>query len=285
MNSLPETKRHMQEKELVMKQSLSTVMILAGLNLSWQLVLAQTAEQSFAWPDGKQIALSLTFDDARSSQVNGGTDLLDRHGVRATFYVIPERVEQNLAGWKKAVASGHEIGNHSLRHPCTGNFDWSREKALEDYDLDKMRSELMQANKQIERLLGVIPRSFAYPCGETYVGRGLGTTSYVPLIAELFSTGRTWLDETANDPGFCDLAHLRGLEMDGKDFDAIKTTLENAKGRGLWVVLAGHEMADEGRQTTRLQMLEQLLAYARDPANGVWLAPVGEVASYVTAHR
>lgn len=250
-----------------------------------QIAFTQNSGRSFDWPNGNQIALSLTFDDARPSQVLDGTDLLNHYNVKATFYVNPDNVRQNLEEWKKAVASGHEIGNHSLNHPCTGNFEWSREYALEEYTLDEMKSELREANKQINTLLSVTPESFAYPCGETYVGRGKQTKSYIPLVAELFSSGRTWLDETGNDPKFCDLAHLRGLEMDGKDFDDILPILQNAKKNGQWIILAGHEMADEGEQTTRLSMLEELIKYAQNPDNGIWLAPVKDIEAYLSRNR
>ncbi len=75
---------------------------------------AQTSADSFSWPDGNQAALSLSFDDSRTSQVDGGTALLNRLGVKVTFYVVPSRVEERLPGWKAAVASGHEIANHFL---------------------------------------------------------------------------------------------------------------------------------------------------------------------------
>jgi hypothetical protein len=32
-------------------------------------------------------------------------------------------------------------------------------------------------------------------------------------------------------------------------------------------------------------MLKKLLEYAKDPKNGVWIAPVGTVAKYVREHR
>ena len=248
---------------------------------------AQPATEAggFPWPEGKKAAVSLSFDDGRTSQVEGGTDLLDKYGVKATFYVVPGAVKSRLEGWKKAVASGHEIGNHSLNHPCTGNFEWSRSKALEDYDLIKMRTELAEANRQIGELLGVSPTVFAYPCGQTFVGRGTATRSYVPVVAELFQSGRRWYDETANDPSFCDPAQLTGVEMDGKDFEEIRMLLETAREQGQWLVLAGHEMGESGPQTTRLAMLEALIQYTADPANGIWLAPVGEVGEYVKAQR
>lgn len=253
--------------------------------LPGKTIFAQKASPAFSWPEGKQIALSLSFDDARPSQVNGGTELLNQYGIKATFYVGPSAVKQHLEGWKKATASGHEIGNHSLSHPCTGNFAWSRQKALEDYSLDQMRNELVEANKQIEELLGVKPEVFAYPCGQTFIGRGQNTKSYVPLVADLFLSGRGWLDEGPNDPAFCDFAQLTGMEMDGKDFDQILQIVENAKKTGSWLVLAGHEMGESGPQTTRLTMLKKLIEYSQDPAHGIWIAPVGTVAKYIQSQK
>lgn len=250
-----------------------------------EVSFGQQTSQDFSWPEGKRVAVSITFDDARMSQVEVGTALLDQYGVKATFFVVPGQVKPRLEGWKKATANGHEIGNHSLVHPCTGNFPWARQKALEDYTLEKMRTELVEANNEIETLLGVKPRVFAYPCGQTYVGRGLNTKSYIPLVAELFVLGRGWLDEGPNDPAFCDFAQLTGMEMDGKNFEEILPILESAKKNNQWVVLAGHEMGESGLQTTRLSMLKKLMEYAHDPANGIWLAPVGTVANYVQEKR
>ena len=256
-------------------------LIVLSIFLSSEILFAQQAESTFAWPEGKQIAISLSFDDARASQVDAGTALLDQYGVKGTFYVVPNAVKQRLEGWKKAVASGHEIGNHSFNHPCTGNFPWSRQKAIENYTLKKMRNELILTNKAIKELLGVEAEVFAYPCGQTYIGRGENTKSYVPVVSKLFLSGRGWLDEGPNAPQFCDLAQLTGMEMDGKDFDQILPLIENAKKSGAWLVLAGHEMGASGNQTTRLSMLKKLIEYAQNPANGIWIAPVGTVAKYI----
>ena len=248
--------------------------------------LAQPVADTFSWPEGKQMALSLSFDDARLSQADTGVAFLDQYDVQATFYVVPGSVEHRLAGWQQAVESGHEIGNHSLNHPCTGNFPWARQKALEDYTILKMQEELEAANQRVEELLGVEPEVFAYPCGQKYVGRGVGTKSYVPLIAQKFLSGRGWMDEAPNDPAFCDLAQLTGIEMDGKEFEELLPILEQAWQAGQWVVLGGHEMGESGRrQTTSLAMLEQLIQYAQNPSNGIWLAPVGTIAKYVQEQR
>ncbi len=259
--------------------------LLVGLMVTSALSWSQPVASSFPWPAGKRAAVSLTFDDARTSQPNGGAAVLDQYGVKGTFFIVPGTAKESLEGWKKVVASGHEIGNHSLNHPCSGNFPWARSKAIENYSLEQMRAELMDANKSIESLLGVKSEVFAYPCGQKYVGRGRDTKSYVPLVAELFLLGRGWLDEGPNDPAFCDFAQLTGMEMDGKDFDAILPLIENARKNQQWLVLAGHEMGESGTQTTRLSMLKKLMEYAKDPANEVWIAPAGVVAKYVQQHR
>ena len=260
--------------------------MLAGIILLHNISIAQQpAAVSFAWPVNKLATVSLSFDDARMSQVETGTALLDQYGIKATFFVVPSSVEKRLDGWKKAVANRHEIGNHTLTHPCTGNFSWSGKNALEEYSLDSMRKELTDANKRIEELLGIRPEVFAYPCGQKFVGRGTNTKSYVPLIAELFIAGRGWRDEAQNDPVFCDLSQVSGIEMDGKNFDEILPLIEEAKKTGQWLVLAGHEMGESGLQTTRLSMLKRLIMYVQNPANGIWIAPVGTVAKYIRDHR
>lgn len=243
------------------------------------------ADTTFQWPNGTRAAISLSFDDGRPSQIDFGTPLLDRHDVNATFFVVPDAVEERLDGWRRAHAAGHEIGNHTLNHPCSGNFPWARDKALEEYDLDRMRAELLDANRRIEELLGTTPEVFAYPCGQTFLGRGVETTSYIPLVAQMFMLGRGWLNENPNDPAFVDPAHVFGIEMDGVTFSDLLPVLEEAADHGWWVVLAGHDIGEPGPQTTRVDMLDELILYASDPANELWLAPVGTVAEYVLANR
>lgn len=241
--------------------------------------------EDFHWPEGKRAAISLTFDDARVSQVDTGMPILDEYGVKATFYVSINSLEKRLPAWKKAVADGHEIGNHTMTHPCSGNFSFIKDRALEDYTLDIMRNELEQANSIIEHLLGVKCVSFAYPCGQKYVGRGQNLKSYVPLVAELFSTGRGWMDEWANDPAFCDMAQLMAMELDGKDFEQVKQIMDRTLANGGWLVFCGHDIGEDGRQTTRTATIRALCEYARDPANGIWLDKVEAIADHIVRQR
>jgi peptidoglycan-N-acetylglucosamine deacetylase len=239
----------------------------------------------FQWPEGKKMALSLSFDDARLSQPDIGIPLLDKYGVKATFYLSPGDMLKRLDAWKKAVSNGHDIGNHSVLHPCSGNFDWSRAKALEDYNLKKMNSELDSANRLIKKMLGVQPVSFAYPCGQTFVGRGANARSYIPVIAAMFETGRGFLSESPNDPAFCDMSQLTGIELDGKTFEQVKILIEGARAKGLWLVFAGHEMNTNGVQTSQLATIEAICKYASDPANGIWIDNVHNIAAYIKGKR
>ena len=269
-----------------MKNQSTLTSILALHTLLLLACASGTNAQEIQWPTGKMMALSLTFDDARASHPRVGLPLFQELGAQVTFYVVPDGMRQQLEGWKAIVEAGHELGNHTVVHPCSGNFPWARAKALENYNLPAMRAELLEANHQIESMTGVKPVSFAYPCGQTFVGRGKNAQSYVPVVADLFETGREWLSEAANDPVYADVSQLQGISMDGKNFDDdIKPILKRAATNGDWVVLAGHEIGEEGFQTTRVDMLRELMEYVKDPQHGIWLAPVGEIAGYVKSQR
>ena len=247
--------------------------------------LREQAMKSFHWPDGKRAAVSLSFDDARLSQVDTGLDLFRKLGVRVTFFVQSAHIQERLVGWKQAVADGHEIGNHTVTHPCTGNYAFSLKNPLEDYDLRKMAEQLDDANEQIRRMLGVTPKTFAYPCGQKFVGRGLDVRSYVPLVAERFLVGRGYLDESSNDPVVCDLSQAMGTPFDDMDFAQMKKVVDQAARDGRWVIFVGHEIGQRGYQITDARALEALCNYLKDPANGVWLGTVEEVASHIQKQR
>ena len=112
-------------KHALIALAAATVVLTAAWNPSLSDPSPQGSVPAFHWPAGKRVAVSLSFDDARLSQIDRGLDVLNPTGVKATFFVVPEGVKQRLEGWKRAVASGHEIASHSLNHPCSGNFPWS----------------------------------------------------------------------------------------------------------------------------------------------------------------
>lgn len=183
------------------------------------------------------------------------------------------------------MADGHEIGNHSVTHPCTGNYPDFRNNALENYTLQMMAAELDGANRQIEQLLRVKPRTFAYPCGLKFVGKGLDVRSYVPLVAERFLAGRGYMDEAANDPTICDLTQAMGTPFDDQDFAQMKKAVDKAANLGRWLIFVGHDIGSRAHQTTDVNALEALFEYLLDPATGIWVDTVAEVSSYIKQQR
>lgn len=239
----------------------------------------------FAWPDGKRAAVSISFDDARPTQPTTGLPILDEYHSKATFYVSFLTLEEHLDAWHDAVANGHEIGNHTVTHPCSGNFGFSRHNALEEYTLERMASELDGANAKIQELLGVTPRTFAYPCGQTFVGRGEELQSYVPLVAQRFLAGRGFKGESANDPQFCDLSLLMGTDADDRTLDSLMDDVENALRTGGWLVLCGHNVGTSGYQTVHSDALVELCRYAQNEKNGLWLDTVETIAQHIEQAR
>ncbi len=267
--------------------TVATVLLIVGTAIGRQVPNADSTNPAkrFRWPNGRRAAVSLSFDDARVSQIDTGLALLKRQLVKVTFFVQAEQVRKRLDGWKKAVADGHEIGNHSNTHPCTANYSFSRLNALEDYTLEMMAAQLDGANAEIQDLLGVKPRTFAYPCGQKFVGRGLDVRSYVPLVAERFLVGRGYLDESANDPHVCDLAQAMGTSFDDMEFEQMRNQVEQAANEGRWVIFVGHEIGKRGYQVTDTAALEALCEYLKDPAHGIWLGTVAEIAEYIRQQR
>jgi hypothetical protein len=242
-------------------------------------------EPVFNWPTGKRAALSLTFDDSRLSQVDRALPILDAHGVKGSFYVVPRNVAARLDGWKNAVSAGHEIGNHTLNHPCSANFAFARLKPLEDYTLKRMEEELTRSNDEIERLLGVRPQTFAYPCAQKFVGRGRQVKSYVPLVARHFVVGRDAHSETHNHPVYCDLAQVYAMGADGTELSQLQGLAQMALADGGWLILHAHEVGEGGRQTMFARVLDEFCAWLIAPDSGLWADTVEAVGRHILAQR
>lgn len=265
---------------------LTTVMVLTvSLAGTFGQYESPKEEIAFKWPAGKRGAVSLSFDDARPSQLDQGIPIFDKYDIKVTFYVNPPSLKKRALDWRAVARSGHEIGNHSLNHPCSGNFAWSRDHPLEEYSTESIRIEIDSTDHAIEQITGIQALTFAYPCGQKFIGRGRGVRSYVPLVAEHFLAGRGWMDEAANDPSYCDLAQIMGMELDGLSFETAKDLMEEAMKQGRWLVFCGHDIGTPKVQTTRTDTLEAICKYSTDPENGIWLDTVATVARYIRSTR
>jgi peptidoglycan/xylan/chitin deacetylase (PgdA/CDA1 family) len=240
-------------------------------------------QPDFQWPDGKRAAVSLSFDDARISQVETGLPILDSFDVRATFYLGLWNVPLAPDAWRAAAARGHEIGNHTINHPCTGNFSWCKVH-LEVYTLEHMEQELTGAQDAIRQAIGVTPTTFAYPCGNKFVGRGEATRSYVPLVSRHFLAGRGFRDETPNLPAVCDLAQVAGVDADRYPFETLKGWIDRTVDCGGWLCFVNHDVSPTLPQGITPDTLKRLCAYLAGRED-VWVDTIANVASHLSAQR
>lgn len=102
----------------------------------------------------------LTFDDGFEDVYDNALPILQVHHFTGVAYIITGTIDSNLSyGYMQAdalkalVAAGWEIGSHSITH---SDIQSSRLG---------MGTELQKSRQDLESLLGVTVRSFAYPYG------------------------------------------------------------------------------------------------------------------------
>jgi peptidoglycan-N-acetylglucosamine deacetylase len=100
--------------------------------------------------------VALSFDDGPSEWTPEVLDLLAAHGARATFFVVGRYVDQRPRVVARAVADGHELGNHTYDHV---------DAAYEEDD-DVLRGQIARTSAAIERVAGVPPRLIRPPYGK-----------------------------------------------------------------------------------------------------------------------
>ena len=102
-----------------------------------------------------QPAVALTFDDGPDPETTPALlDLLDRHRVKAAFFVVGRRVDQHPALAEALLSRGHEIGCHSHRHDV---FLGLKAAAAVGNDLIRAQNALAR--------IGVRPLAFRPPVG------------------------------------------------------------------------------------------------------------------------
>lgn len=103
-------------------------------------------------------SVALTFDDGPDPRHTPEVlDVLAHHGIRATFFLIGERVAAHPDLVRRIVAEGHVIGNHTHTH--RGLFPLLR--------LGRMLEELQKVGETIRQITGHRPRLFRPPFGVT----------------------------------------------------------------------------------------------------------------------
>lgn len=171
-----------KEKKLKIKliSTLSLLIVVMGVSLMGKALY----KEAFA-PASKKLPIysvnttekkmCITFD------VNWGEDktkeildILDKYNVKATFYIIGLWCDDYPEQVKEIYSRGHEIGNHSNKHPDYTKL--SKDAIMKDVEI---------ANAKILDLIGEMPKTFRFPSGayndlsvETVEGMGLKTVQW-----------------------------------------------------------------------------------------------------------
>lgn len=136
-----------------------------------------TGEQLY--PDYRKVYL--TFDDGPSSNTEEILDILDRYGVKATFFVVGKTDEHSQEMYRLILERGHTLGMHSYSHRY-GEIYASTEAFTED--LEKIRSYLYD-------MTGMTSCFYRFPGGSS---NALSSTDVQELIDVLNERGIIYFD-------------------------------------------------------------------------------------------
>jgi peptidoglycan/xylan/chitin deacetylase (PgdA/CDA1 family) len=93
------------------------VVALAGLRQLARARSFQVAGRLVDRVDTAERRVALTFDDGPTAPViDSVLRVLERRGVRATFFVTGRELAEFPEGGQRLVAAGHELGNHTYAH-------------------------------------------------------------------------------------------------------------------------------------------------------------------------
>lgn len=174
----------------------------------------------------------LTFDDGPSKYTENILYYLDKHGIKATFFVVPDGSETSNARLKKIADAGHTIGIHSATHEYNKIYA-SVEAYLEDFKT---------AYDRVYAATGVKCELFRFPGGSINDFNGAWRDE---IIAEMTRRGFIYFDWNV-DSG--DAAGATWTEM-------YTGVLNQIEGKNRAVVL----MHDHGNGYNTVLVLEDII--------------------------
>lgn len=110
--------------------------------------------------DTNEKVVSLTFDInwAEKDNLQVILDILNKYNIKGTFFIMGGWVnysQENVDKLKAIKEGGHEIGNHSYKHPLFTRIGAGR-----------MKEEIEKTNDIIEKYTGERPKLFRFPSGD-----------------------------------------------------------------------------------------------------------------------
>jgi len=244
---------------------------------------------AIVWPRQRKGAVSLTYDDALSQHHRTVGPFLQSHGVRGTFYTpICSRLMDETEAWRHLAQAGHELGNHTLFHPCygekTGEITWlDPGYNLRDYTAKRWQDEIRVANWALQQIDGRTRRTYGNTCHNRWIGPVDARICLDTLIPQHFVAGRGGHTQRAVDLTALDFSNLGTKGTDKATFRDLREELGRVREAGSWMIYTFHGVgpgehglfidAEEHRQ-----LVEWLAAESE-----LWVAPVVEVATWLQA--
>lgn len=127
----------------------------------------------------------LTFDDGPSANTDRVLDILDRYGIKATFFVVGKTGALDQQRMKAIVDRGHTIAMHS----------WSHNYKTLYASVDAFLEEFNSLYQWIHEVTGVYPSVYRFPGGSI---NGYDRGVYQEIIAEMTRRGFAYFDWNAS---------------------------------------------------------------------------------------
>ena len=173
----------MNQNTLCMRISAWTITAIFLLNILCRPISIGATEiyskdaDIFRKNENASMKIALTFDDGpHPYQTPKILDLLDKYGIKATFFVVGVNV--GYYGYVLDMISkrGHEIGNHTFTHPQVANLN-----------PDKLKEEVEKCESTIYGLTDIKTKLFRPPEGmiDPDVKRVLGTLDYKVILWDI----------------------------------------------------------------------------------------------------
>ncbi len=245
----------------------------------------------FQWPQAQHCAVSLTYDDGLPVHYEFVGPLLEAAGLRGTFYVPGiSDIRQHPEHWRDLATAGHELGNHSLFHPCRrdppARYPWlAPHYDLRDYTPERWGQELDIANLILHLVDGKNERSFGNTCCNTTIGRGDQEIPMDDILRKRFVAARGPLNhQIADVRAGLNLMQVGHFSGDGHTFEELRAHIERACDLGGWIVWMMHGV---GKNTHNLYIdpneHEKLIHWLGTQQASIWTAPFVDVAKYLSA--
>jgi len=233
-----------------------------------------------AWR-GKKCAVVLTYDDALNVHLDNAIPLLDSLGLKGTFYLtgFAQGSKERLADWKKAAATGHELGNHTLFHPCVGGKgrEWvNAENDMSKYSVQRMMNEVRMTNVFLQAIDGKSKRTFAFTCGDMKIG----DSSFINGMKNDFVAARAVRHEM-HKIGEIDLYNVDCYAVNGETGAQMIEWVKKAVETNSLLVILFHGVGGEHNINVSLQAHRELLQYLKKNENDLMIVPMVEVAEHI----